>query len=276
MALPAPSSRHTVVVTGASSGIGEQLARRLAARGHGLTLVARRAERLEVLADELRVDCGVEVEVAPADLTDPAERAALAERLRAGPRILAGLCNNAGFGSYGHFHELPAAREHEMVELNVVALHELTAAAIRAMLPHAEGAILNLASIAAFQPLPGMATYAATKAFVQSFSEAVHAELAGTGISVTALSPGPSPTEFGDRAGVGIFPRVAVTPTTVSPEAIAEAGVRGMERGRRTVIPGALPRASAFGGRLVPRTLLLPAARIATRVGRKPPEPPRR
>ena len=274
MALPAPSSRHTVVVTGASSGIGEQLARRLAARGHGLTLVARRAERLEVLADELRVDCGVEVDVEPVDLVDPAQRAALGERLSTGPRVLAGLCNNAGFGSYGHFHELPAAREHEMVHLNVLALHELTAAALRAMLPHAEGAILNVASIAAFQPLPGMATYAATKAFVQSFSEAVHAELAGTGISVTTLSPGPSPTEFGDRAGVGVFPRVAVAPTTVSPEAIAEAGVQGMERGRRTVIPGALPRASAFGGRLVPRTLLLPAARIATRAGRKPPEPP--
>jgi len=271
MALPSPSPRHTVVVTGASSGIGEHLARRLAARGHGLTLVARRTDRLQVLADELQVDLGVEVEVAPADLTDPDDRAALAERLRTGPRTLAGLCNNAGFGSYGHFHELPAAREHEMIHLNVLALHELTAAAIRAMLPQAEGAILNVASIAAFQPLPGMATYAATKAFVQSFSEAIHAELAGTGISVTTLSPGPSPTEFGDRAGVGVFPRVAVVPTTVPPEAVAEAGVQGMERGRRSVIPGALPQASALGGRLVPRTLLLPAARIATRVGRTRP-----
>ena len=272
MALPPPSPRHTVVVTGASSGIGEQLARRLAARGHGLTLVARRADRLEVLADELRVDRGVEVDVMPADLLDPEDRARLADHLVTGPRILAGLCNNAGFGSYGRFHELPAAREHDMVHLNVVALHELTAAAVRAMLPHAEGAVLNLASIAAFQPLPGMATYAATKAFVQSFSEAVHAELTGTGISVTALSPGPSPTEFGERAGVGLFPRAAVAPTSVSPEAIAEAGVRGMERGRRTVIPGALPRASALSGRLVPRTLLLPAALLASRVGsRRPP-----
>ncbi len=267
MALPPPSPRHTVVVTGASSGIGEQLARRLAERGHGLTLVARRADRLQVLADELEVDRNVEVEIFRADLLDREDRAALADRLVTGPRTLAGLCNNAGFGSYGRFHEQPAAREHDMVELNVVALHELTAAAIRAMLPHAEGAILNVASIAAFQPLPGMATYAATKAFVQSFSEAIHAELAGTGISVTTLSPGPSPTEFGERAGVGIFPRAAVAPTSVPPAAVAEAGVRGMERGRRTVIPGALPRASAFGGRLVPRTLLLPAALLATRVG---------
>jgi hypothetical protein len=268
MALPAPSPRHTVVVTGASSGIGEQLARALAARGHGLTLVARRADRLEVLADELRVDCGVEVDLVPADLLDPDDRARVAEHLVTGPRVLAGLCNNAGFGSYGRFHELPAAREHDMVTLNVLALHELTAAAIRAMLPHGEGALLNVASIAAFQPLPGMATYAATKAFVQSFSEAIHAELTGTGISVTTLSPGPSPTEFGERAGVRLVPQVAAVPAAVSPQAIAEAGVRGMERGRRTVIPGAVPRASALGGRLVPRTLLLPAALIATRAGR--------
>jgi short-subunit dehydrogenase len=273
MALPAPSPRHTVVVTGASSGIGEQLARCLAARGHGLTLVARRADRLQRLADELAVDRGVEVDVVPADLLDAGDRAALAERLAGGPRVLAGLCNNAGFGSYGRFHELDAEREHDMVALNVLALHELTAAAIRAMLPHAEGAILNVASIAAFQPLPGMATYAATKAFVQSFSEAVHAELAGTGLSVTTLSPGPSPTEFGERAGVSLGPRVAAVPASVGPAAIAEAGVRGMERGRRTVIPGAVPRASAFGGRLVPRTLLLPAALLATRAaGRRPPQ----
>jgi short-subunit dehydrogenase len=273
MALPAPSPRHTVVVTGASSGIGEQLARCLAARGHGLTLVARRADRLQRLADELAVDRGVEVDVVPADLLDAGDRAALAERLAGGPRVLAGLCNNAGFGSYGRFHELDAEREHDMVTLNVLALHELTAAAIRAMLPHAEGAILNVASIAAFQPLPGMATYAATKAFVQSFSEAVHAELAGHGDLRDALSPGARrPPSSGSGRGSGLFPRAAVAPTSVSPEAIAEAGVRGMERGRRTVIPGALPRASALAAASCPGRCSCP--RRCSRPGGKQ-KPPR-
>src|SRR6185312_15436919 len=179
MSLPAPAPGQVVLVTGASSGIGSELARQLAALGHELVLVARRAERLEQLATALSAEHGVQ----------------------ASEKFVAGLCNNAGFGSYGRVAETDPAHEAAMVQLNVAAVHELTLAFLRPMVERRAGAILNVASLAAFQPVPGMATYAATKAFVQSFSEALHAELAGTGVSCTVLAPGPVPTEFGAVAG---------------------------------------------------------------------------
>jgi uncharacterized protein len=262
MSLPAPSLDTVVVVTGASSGIGAELSRQLAALGHDLVVVARRRDRLEALAEELRRQHGVTVLVTPADLSKAAPRKRLVQALRTSEKTVVGLCNNAGFGTFGRVLELDPRREAEMVALNVTAVHELTLAFVPAMVERRAGAILNVASLAAFQPLPDMATYAATKAFVQSFSEALHAELAGTGVSCTTLCPGPSPTEFGAVSG-SADSEWMLSFASVAPEDVVSAAVRGMLRGRRSVIPGVAPKALAAGGRLAPRSVLLPAARKA-------------
>lgn len=259
MALPAASPTAVVCVTGASSGIGADIARSLARRGYSLLLVARREDRLKDLALELGERHAVKAEIHAADLADREAREVLADRLG----DVAGLVNNAGYGSHGRLLDLDPAWEAGMIELNVAALHELTLAVLPGMARRGAGAVLNVASLAAFQPLPQMATYAATKAFVQSFSEAAHAELAGTGVSVTTLSPGPVPTEFGKVAGVGAFDESKGLPRPISMPSpqVAEAGVEGMVEGARTVVPGLPWKATALGGRLVPRGALLPVFR---------------
>ena len=249
------------MVTGASAGIGAELARELAARGYNLILVARRADRLGALAEELRLSNGVSAAVETCDLIDPGARDALVDRLQAGEKTVTGVCNNAGFGSVGHFSRRPLEREQDIVRLNVDALHHLTGAWLGAMVERGAGAILNVGSTSAYQPLPGMATYAATKAFVQSFSESVHAELAGSGVSVTCLSPGFTRTEFAAVAGAGDGDGLTPGFLTMDARDVARAGVEGMIAGRRTVVPGVQNKATALGGRLVPRTLLLPIAR---------------
>jgi uncharacterized protein len=256
MALPPPTNRSTVVVTGASAGIGAELARRLASRGYGVTLVARREDRLRALAAEL----GPHAEVAVCDLADAAAREALVAGLR---QRVVGVCNNAGFGSVGRFADLDADRELQLVRVNVEAVVHLTRAFLPGMLDAGAGAVLNVASIAAFQPLPGFATYAASKAFVQSFSEAVHEELAGTGVSVTCLAPGFTETEFGEAAGTGEHGGL---PGFLfgGAQGVAEAGVEAMLAGRRSAIPGLANRASMLGGRVAPRSLLLPIVRQVT------------
>ena len=266
MALPAPDPSATCLITGASAGIGTELARQLAARGHGLTLVARRRERLDALGEELRARHGIGVEVHDCDLADDAARARLIEALRAGERRIDVLCNNAGYGSFGRFHELPAESEIAMVRVNVVALHELTAAFLPDMVRRGSGAVLNVGSLAGFQPQPHNATYAATKGFVNSFSEAVASELAGTGVSMTVLCPGPVATEFGEVAGVGDLEGRLPGFMSQSAAEVARAGIEGMVAGRRMVFPGLAQNAVAQAGRLVPRSLLLPAwTRIAER-----------
>jgi short-subunit dehydrogenase len=263
MALPTPSQDATVLVTGASSGIGEQIARRLADLGHGVTLVARREERLQELATELRRATGVTVVVEPCDLSDDRARWSLIGRLSEADTHVSGVVNNAGFGSFGRFDGLPLDREQQMVRLNVLALHELTGAFLWPMVERGAGAILNVASVAAFQPFPGFATYAATKSFVQTFSESLHAELAGTGVSVTTLSPGPVATEFGRVAGVGDMEQLSPGGMAVSAPDVAAAAVRGMLHGKRSVVPGVATKGLVLGGRFVPRSLLLPAAKRA-------------
>ena len=198
MSLPKPSNDSNVVITGASSGIGTELARGLARLGYPLVLVARRRERLVELADELREKHAVRVDVLPLDLGEDTARAELVDRISRDP--VAGLCNSAGFGTSGPFHTLPLEREKEEVVLNALTLMELTHAVLPGMVDRGAGAVLNVASVAAFQPMPGMAVYSATKAFVQTFSEAVHEELHGTGVSCTVLCPGPVPTEWADIA----------------------------------------------------------------------------
>jgi uncharacterized protein len=259
MSLPAATTGSTVLITGASSGIGKELARALAARGYDVTLNARHEDRLRAVAEELRTAYRVRADVHAADLANPTERAGLIEAVRGGGLEVVGVCNNAGFGTVGRFHELSLEREQHMVRLNVDALHELTGAFLPRMVERGAGAILNVASTASFQPVPGLATYAATKAFVGSFSEAVHTELSGTGVSCTSLCPGPTRTEFGERAGVsGIVGR---SPDFLidSPADVARQAVEAMLSGRRSAIPSLRNKASAFGGRFVPRTLLLPA-----------------
>ncbi len=263
MSLPKPNTHTTVVITGASSGIGAEMARGLANRGFPLLLVARRRERLDDLANEVGKEYSVAVEVMPLDLADTQSRRQLAERLRSEP--IAGLCNSAGFGTSGVFYTLPIERESEQVNLNALALMELTHAALPGMVERGAGAVLNIASIAAFQPVPGMAVYSATKAFVQTFSEAVHEELHGTGVSCTVLCPGPVPTEWAEIANAE---RWNIGVAQVSPQDVAEAAIGGMLHGKRSVVPGVVPKFVGTSGRYAPRSLLLPALRIGTRLGR--------
>lgn len=266
MSLPDPAPDATVLVTGASSGIGRELARDLGRRGYGLTLVARAHERLEELADELRAQHSVTVAVHAADLADEQERDAMVAAVRAQGRRVDGLCNNAGFGTLRRLVDTQPGRETTQVRLNVLALHALTDAFVRPMVERGRGAVLNLGSTAGFQPLPGFTTYAASKAFVNAFSEGLHAELHGTGVSCTLLAPGPVRTEFGQRAGAGDWERLSNL-VIADPADVARAAVDAMRAGRRSLIPGVAPQLSALGGRLVPRRLLLPlVARVTERV----------
>jgi short-subunit dehydrogenase len=261
MALPDPDPNDTVLVTGASSGIGADLARELAARGHGLTLAARRLARLRELAEELRSDHGVEVDVRACDLVDDADRAKLVEAVLGGERRLAGICNNAGVGSIGDVQELDPDHEVRIVRLNVLAVHELTVRLLGELVDRGEGAILNVASITGFQPLPGTATYAATKAFVISFSEALHAELSGTGVSCTVVSPGLTRTEIWHESGAGELHEAGPGFFWQDAEDVAREAVDAMAHGRRTVVPGVHNKLAAVAGRLVPRSVWLPAMR---------------
>lgn len=259
MSLPAAVSSSTVLITGASSGIGAELARELARRGYNLTLVARREDRLRAIAQELEAAHGVRADIHMTDLADADARADLILALLSGQLDVVGVCNNAGYGSVGRLLELPLEREVRMVRLNVEALHELTGAFLPRMVERGSGAILNVASTAAFQPIPGFATYGATKAFVTSFSEAVHAELSGTGVSVTSLCPGPTRTEFFANSGTPSLSKPGII--FMTPEDVARQAVEAMLAGKRTLIPGVSNKATAVGGRFVPRSLLLPVMR---------------
>ncbi len=261
MSLPPPSPSTTVLVTGASSGIGTELARQLGERGYNLVLVARRLERIEEIAGTLRARHGVAVEVDDTPVGDAAARDALVERLRGGERAVVGVCNNAGFGSYGKLQDLDLDREGEEVRVNVDAVHHLSGAFLGDMLDRGEGAILNVASIAGFQPLPYQATYGATKAFVLSFSEALATDLQGTGVSCTVLCPGPTHTEFTEVARMQGLEDNAPGFLWQSAADCARDGIVGMIAGRRSVVPKLTNKFGANAGRLTPRSLLLPIMR---------------
>lgn len=256
MSLPAPSADRAALITGASSGIGVEIARLLAARGHQLVLVARREDRMQALADELRAAHGVRVEVLGCDLTDAAARGALEGQIEALDLEVDVLINNAGYGSGGSFLELDRVSEVEMVRLNCETLVDLTARFAPAMAGRSAGAILNVGSVASYQPLPTQATYGASKAFALSFSEALHAELGPQGITVTALCPGPVRTEFFERAGISAADKL---PDAIwaTPQQCAKVAIEGLEHGKRVVIPGASAKVSALGGRYTPRRPLL-------------------
>jgi uncharacterized protein len=261
MSIPPPDSGSICVITGASSGMGAEFARQLAARGHGVMLVARREERLLVLAEELRAAHGVRVEVVSCDLANPSSRRALLDHVVELGLTVEVLVNNAGFGTAGPFHELDGAREVEMVRTNVEAVVALTAAVVPGMVKRRRGAILNVASTAGFQPLPRQATYAATKAAVLSFSEALHTELGPLGVAVTALCPGPVRTEFMEVAGVEETAAGVPGFVWVDADECARAGLEGLERGRRVVVPNPVVKAVSVAGAHTPHALSLRALR---------------
>jgi hypothetical protein len=236
------------VVTGASSGIGAAFARVLAARGHDLVLVARNEARLHELGDALEAEHGTRVEVLAADLEADAGVARVAARLSDEAHPVELLVNNAGFGTSGPFHELPVDQEAAEIRLNVLALVELTHAALGPMVDRGHGGIINVSSVGAYQPTPLSATYCATKAFVSSFTNAVHEELRGTGVKAMVLAPGFTHTEFHLRAGIDNKDQ---TPGFLwqSADEVAQAAMRSYDRGRAVCVPGAVNVvAAAFSG----------------------------
>ncbi len=256
-------ARRWAVITGASAGLGADFARQLAARGWQLVLVARRLDRLQALADEIRnAHRDIAVEVIALDVSLPDAPDALLERATARNRKVHILINNAGFGTYGPFDELPWERQHEMLMLNVVRLTELCWRFAGHMRAHGEPAhILNLGSVAAFQPTPFFAVYGATKAYVRNFTESLAYELRDSAVRVSCLSPGATRTEFSDVAGIAI-PALSDHAQMESPDVVRR-GIDGMLAGKPQIIPGFINHLIAFISRVLPRQVLAWGAVIA-------------
>ena len=236
------------VITGASSGIGAEFARQLSARGYNLLLVARRADRLEKLSDQLTTVC----EIFTADLSKKSECLRLVKALE-GRRVDL-FINNAGFGAFGPASDMDEAMLKKMIRLNVMALTSLSLRMARRMKREGRGRIMNVASTAAFQPCPYLGVYGATKSYVLSFTESLAEELKGSGVTVTAFCPGPTRTQFGVTAGLSQespFDRLSA-----DPERVAETGFKGMMAGRVVVLDGAANRFGAFRTRFLPRCLV--------------------
>lgn len=257
--------RHAALVTGASGGIGEALAKLFARDGYDLVLVARDRARLERVGEALKAEYGVGYLAVPADLTDPAAPEHVRHAVHHAGWQVEALVNNAGFGLFGPFvktdGEAPTElrRELEMIQVNVAALTHLTKLFLPAMVERGRGRVMNVASTAAFQPGPLMAVYYASKAYVLSFGEALAVELKGTGVTVTTLCPGATRTEFQKTASME-GSRLFSSPLVMDADEVAAVGYHGMQRGKAVVIPGAVNRLMAGGVRLVPRGL---AARLA-------------
>lgn len=262
MTPPELHDRYATLITGATSGIGLELSRVLAANGHPLAIVARDAGRLETVAAELRSEHAVPVTCFAKDLSEPGAADDLwADLANAGIAVEA-LVNNAGVGVYGEFQEQSVDAIRRMQMINMLALTTLTRLAVPGMLARKRGRILNVASTVAYQPAgPRMAVYYATKSYVLSFSKGIAAELHGSGVSVTVLCPGPTTSSFEQSSGAQgtrlyrFFPQMTA-------RAVALAGYRGMTRGRRVVIPGLMPKVVAFAGELPPRALALAVNRF--------------
>ncbi len=246
--------RPVTVITGASAGIGVALAQLFARNGFALALVARREDRLRALADEIAATGAPKPIVIALDLAKPGAAAAIAAALEAQGAEPQYIVNNAGFGLVGLAEKRDRDEQLAMIDLNVRVLTELSLAFVPSLARH-RGGILNVGSMAGFLPGPGMAVYYATKAYVLSFSEALHSELKPRGVRVTVLCPGPVPTEFAARAGVtqGLAPGLL----TQTADTVAEAGYRGLMRGTRTVVPGLANKLVTLAIRIVPRRILL-------------------
>ncbi len=263
------AERETALVTGASGGIGEELARLLAANGHDLLLVARNGEKLGRLAATLAAGHGGLVEILPLDLSTPAAPERVMGFLEAKGIQPGVLVNNAGYGTFGFFAESELQAELGQIHLNVTALTHLTRQILPGMIARRRGRILNVASTAAFQPGPLMAVYFATKAYVLSFSEAIANELKGTGVTVTCLCPGPTRTGFQQRAGI----EKRVEAAMMEADDVARRGYAGMLKGKRLVIPGLLNKLMAHSTRLGSRALSAKVVRGLNESLRKPGAP---
>ena len=247
MARTAVGQGQTALITGASSGIGEALAHRFAKAGFNLVLVARSADKLKVLSAALARDHGIKAWVSPADLSVPGAAQKLAVAMKRARRPIDVLVNNAGVLEHGAFVSMRATRHRELIELNVVALSEMLAHFVPPMVERGQGRVLNVASIAAFQPVPMLATYAATKAYVLSLTESLSEELQGTGVTVTALCPGITAS-----AELGGLPSMVIG----SAEQVADEGFQACLKGEVIRVPGVLNRAATLAGRATPRWLL--------------------
>lgn len=242
--------KPVALITGASAGIGTSFARRLADRGHDLVIVARRKDRLDDLAQEITKSSNREVEVLVADLESAKGVRVVEDRVVDADRPVDLLVNNAGFGTSGRFDQLPIEAEEAEINLNVIALVRLTHAALGAMVERGHGGVINVSSVGAYQPTPHSATYAATKAFVSSFTNAIHEELRGTGVKAMVLAPGFTHTEFHLRAGIDDQGQVPEFLWQSADEVVA-AALRDYDRGKAVCIPGPInTAAAAFSGSL--------------------------
>jgi hypothetical protein len=258
----------TALVTGASSGLGAEFAAQLAARGHDVVLVARSGDRLASLAERLTAEHGVRAHVLVQDLAEPDAARRIAGQLTARDLSVDLLINNAGFGTCGRFEEIPAARDHDQLMVNVVALVDLTHELLPGMLERGRGQVVNVASNAGFQPAPYFAVYGAAKAFVLNFGLALRQEYRRRGIRVLTLCPGPVETAFFDTIGTR---RAAVTGSMTTPEPVVRAALHALERDRAYISPGL---GNALTAHLAPRRPRTLVAAISARITRKVLTPP--
>lgn len=256
MPIPAPSPDARAVVTGASQNIGEALATELAARGHGLIITARREELLTALAARLVDKYRVPVEVRPADLADPGERAKLCDELAARPISI--LCANAGTATFGPVASLDPAGEKAQVQLNAIAVHDLTLAVLPGMIEREAGGILISGSAAGNSPIPYNATYAATKAFANTFSESLRGELRKTGVHVTLLAPGPVRTDLPAEDEASLVEKLVPDFLWISTEHTAKISLDALERNKMRIVPGLTSKAMSVASGYAPRAIVAP------------------
>jgi len=256
MPVPAPSPDSRAVVTGASQGIGEALALELAARGHHLIITARRADVLHSLAARITERHGVIVEVRPVDLADPAARTALADELA--ERDISILCANAGTATFGPVSKLDPAAERAQVQLNVLGVHDLVLAVLPGMVARKAGGILISGSAAGNSPIPNNATYAASKAFANTFSESLRGELKDSGVNVTVLAPGPVRTELPDEAEQSLVERLIPDFLWINTEYTARISLDGLARNKMRIVPGLTSKAMSVASGYAPRGIVTP------------------
>nr|WP_313315187.1 mycolate reductase [Dietzia maris] len=256
MSLPTPTASNRAVVTGASSGIGMALATELARRGHSLIVVARREAVLQELAARLEGEFGVAVEVRACDLADPAARQPLLDELAG--REISVLCNNAGIATFGPVASLDPQYEKHQVQVNAVACHDLVLAVLPGMVERRSGAILNVGSAAGNMPIPNNATYAASKAFLNTFSESLRGELKGSGVNVTLLAPGPVRTEEIAEEEKTFVDRLVPDRLWVDTEYTARVSLDALARNKMRIVPGPLSQAMSVAGNYTPRGIMAP------------------
>ncbi len=244
--------KDVVLITGASGGIGKELAKLFAKDGHDLVLVARDEKTLEIVSDELSNEFGISTMIIPKDLSSPSAPDEIFDELKKNSIVIDALVNNAGFGSYGAFIKTDLKTSLEMIQVNVTALTHLTRLFAPEMVKNGKGKILNIASLAAFPPGPYMNVYYSTKAYVLSFSVALNEELKGTGVSVTTLCPGPTDTNFQKRIGLTSAETFSIK--SMSAQKVALIGYKGLKKGKLIILPGFVNKLTAFALRFIPKS----------------------